>query len=77
MIKVDNFSEDCEGCHLKSILSCPIVGSHKLHNSHMQKCPCRVCLIKSMCVEWCESYHYFKIECAKEFLNTTYRRGSK
>ena len=63
MIKMIEKQKGCEGCSMYQcllyILSEPDL---KYRIARIEKCPCKICLVKSMCRVTCEEY-------AKQFKN--------
>lgn len=58
-------TDGCEGCYLtqndeSGVMICTIFANHK---QYIKECPCRTCLIKTMCCEGCEAYFKFKDKC--------------
>lgn len=56
-----NDEKECKGCYLSKQdgrqIICTVLTNHK---QYIRECPCRICLIKTMCCAGCDPFIEFK-----------------
>jgi hypothetical protein len=56
MIADDKVHKDCKGCRTYMFRLEANYNDLRCMDKHIKKCPCRKCIIKSMCKTECEEY---------------------
>ena len=61
-MRLPKYPKNCRGCNRRKS-TCPIPGYKKV-------CPCRDCIVKTMCVISCDTFEILRAETFKDFLET-------
>ena len=67
----DYTNKGCEGCHYSSV-GCVCLTPHKINT--LDKCPCRICIVKMMCRKGCEEFMTFYRDEVERYILTSYNR---
>lgn len=57
----NNDNNGCDGCHIGTTDDCIFLSTPYEGKVEFSKCPCRICIVKMMCVKKCEARYEFYI----------------
>jgi len=61
--------ESCKGCMLINIHTVCVLPPNFKHNKHIYNCPCQICLVKGICMKFCDSFDQYSKTHAKYIEN--------